>query len=136
MERDRDTQRVWATVHRITRKRIELYANAEDLSVGGASARLVRAGFEQHAFIDSERESWPHDEFAKHYLLPPAPPEGEGVRVKIPLTDDEIERVKELAINEFEIEPTILNRLLLWGFRKVPRSPNYWRAWMAYTPAS
>ena len=132
MEHDRDTERPMATVHRITRKRIEMYADAEDLPVTTAAARLVRAGLERHAFIDRERIECSRRVFNENYLLPPSPAEGEGVRVKVPLEAEEFSRIKALAIREFETMPTILNRLLLWGFYNVPHSPGYWRAWNAH----
>jgi len=131
MEHDRATQRLWATVHRITRRRLKFYADAEDISVGAAASRLVRAGFDRHAEVDRDRETWRRETFREFYFLPPAPPEGEGVRVKVALEPGDIERVRALAEAEFEIEPTILNRLILWGFKKVPRNDRYEAAWNA-----
>jgi hypothetical protein len=132
MEHDRSTERPMAMVHRITRKRIEMYAEAEDIPVTTAAARLVRAGLERHAFIDRERIECSRRVFNENYLLPPSPAEGEGIRVKVPLEPEELSRIKTLAIREFETTPTILNRLLLWGFYNVPHSPGYSRAWNAY----
>lgn len=130
-EQDRDSERPMATVHRITRKRIEMYAAAEDLPITTAAARLVRAGLVRHAFIDRERVACSRKEFGEMYLLPPSPEAGEGVRIKVPLEADELSQIKELAIREFENLPSILNRLLLWGFHEVPHSRPYWRAWTA-----
>jgi hypothetical protein len=132
METDRAKQRLWATVDRTTRKRIEFYAEAEDVSIGTAAARLIRAGLERHAFIDRERVECPRRVFNHNYSLPTAPREGEGVRVKIGLEYEELSQVGTLANREFESEATILNRLLLWGFQNIPRSPRYWSAWTAY----
>lgn len=130
-EYDRDSERPMATVHRITRKRIEMYAAAEDLPITTAAARLVRAGLIRHAFIDRERIACSRKEFSENYLLPPSPEAGEGARIKVPLEAEELSQIKELAIREFENLPSILNRLLLWGFHGVPHSPKYWQAWTA-----
>lgn len=131
MESDRATQRLWATIHRRTRRRLKFYADAEDISFGTAASRLVRAGFERHAEIDRNREIYSREAFNDFHLLPPAPTEGDGVRVKIALDDHEIERVQRLAHDEFEIEATMLSRLLLWGFFKAPRNVQYEAAWTA-----
>jgi hypothetical protein len=56
---------------------------------------------------------------------------GEGARVKVSLEVDEFLQIKALAVREFETTPTILNRLLLWGFHKI-HSPRYWQMWNAY----
>ena len=130
-EHDRETQRPMATVHRITRQRIEIYAAAEDLPITTAAARLVRAGLVRHAFIDRERLECSRNVFRENYMLPPSPPDSEGARVKVPLEAEEISQIKELAVREFESMPTILNRLLLWGFHKVPHSSRYWQSWTA-----
>jgi len=132
MESDRDKQRLWATVHRMTRKRMQFYADAEDVSLGTAAARLVRAGLKQHAFIERERVVCSPRVFRDNYGLPAAPPEGEGVRVKIALDDEEISRIRKLADQEFEIEPTILNRLVLWGFDTVSPFHRHWPTWKSY----
>jgi hypothetical protein len=132
MESDRAKQRLRATVDRMTRKRIEFYAAAEDVSVGTAAARLIRAGIKQHSYIDRERIECSRRVFNDNYPLPSAPREGEGVRLKIGLEDEEVSQVKKLAIREFETEATILNRLLLWGFHRVPYSHGHWSAWAAY----
>jgi hypothetical protein len=130
-EQDRDSERPMATVHRITRKRIEMYAAAEDLPITTAAARLVRAGLVRHAFIDRERIELSRKEFRENYMLPPSPEAGEGARIKVPLEAEELSQIKKLAIREFETLPSILNRLLLWGFHEVPHSSGYWRAWTA-----
>jgi len=132
MERDREKQRLFATVHRSTRKRIGFYADAEDVSVGTAAARLVRAGLIQHAFIERERVDCSRRVFRDNYELPASPREGEGVRVKIALEDDEISRIRTLADQEFETEPTILNRLILFGFHTVSPFHGHWPTWKAY----
>ncbi len=131
-ELDRDSQRPMATIHRITRQRLQMYADAEDLPVTTAAARLVRFGFERHEFIDQERVECSREVFRQNYSLPPSPEAGEGIRVKVPLEEYELSRVRALAEREFETVPTMLNRLLLWGFRKAPYSASYERKWLAY----
>jgi hypothetical protein len=131
-ELDRVAQRPFASIHAITRKRLQLYADAEGDHVATAAARLVRWGFERHDFIDQERRDLSPKEFRQNYLIPPSPEYGEGVRLKVPLEEQDIARAVALAEREFETIPTILNRLLLWGFHKVPHSHPYWRKWGAY----
>jgi hypothetical protein len=131
-ELDRVAQRPFASIHAITRKRLQLYADAEGDHVATAAARLVRLGFEQHDFIDQERVKCSREVFRQNYKLPPSPEYGEGVRLKVPLEEQDIERAVALAEREFETIPTILNRLLLWGFQTIPHSHPYWRKWDAY----
>lgn len=72
MESDRIQQRLWASIHRTTRKRLQIYANAEDLSLGTAAARLVRAGLERHAEINRERLIYSPRAFKRMHVLVPA----------------------------------------------------------------
>jgi hypothetical protein len=57
MEHDRDTERPAATLHWLTVKKLECFAEAAAMPVAAFAAQCVRAGFERHAEMAEDRDA-------------------------------------------------------------------------------
>ena len=103
MERDRDLQRLKATVQWYTAKRLAIYAKAEGLPVAVVASQLVRLGLVSLDDRDEDRRKLARWEYVENWnVLRHIPRPGESKRVAVALEDHEIERVKEFAAGEFE----------------------------------